>query len=426
MSRLNSYKEAREYIASLTPRGIVPGLKTMELLCGALGNPQDKIKTIHIAGTNGKGSIGAFISSILRADGCSVGRYVSPAVTEYREIIRLDGEYISESDYTGIISKVRRAVETAEQQGIYPTSFEAETAAAFLYFAEKGCDYALIECGMGGTLDATNVIKHPEAAVLASISMDHMRFLGNTLEEIAENKAGIIKSGIPVFSAKQKPAALEVIKRKCEKENAVLTSAAEPEIINSDLNGTSFNYRSLKDLYISLAGVYQPLNAAAAVDLCIYLGMSGDTIRKGLRDTKWALRFENGGNGWIYDGAHNEDAALHLRDTIERLLAGKKLAYITGVFKDKAYDEILRLTAPLADTIYTVALPTDRSLSSAKLAETASKYCRNVIDAGTPEKAVRLCADKSYDNVIVFGSLSFLAHIKKEKEAVYGKMSKDN
>ena len=426
MSRLNTYKEAREYIASLTPRGIVPGLKTMEFLCYELGNPQDKIKTIHIAGTNGKGSIGAFISSILRANGCSVGRYVSPAVTEYREIIQLDGEYISEDDYTGIISKVSRAVKTAEQQGIYPTSFEAETAAAFLYFAEKSCEYALIECGMGGTLDATNVIKHPEAAVLASISMDHMRFLGDTLEEIAGNKAGIIKNGIPVFSAKQKPAALEVIKRKCETENAVLTSATEPEIINSDLNGTSFNYRGLNDLYISLAGVYQPLNAAAAVDLCMYLGINRDTIRRGLSDTKWPLRFENGTNGWIYDGAHNEDAALRLRDTIKELLAGKKLAYITGVFKDKAYDEILRLTAPLADTIYTVTLPTDRGLSSSKLAEVASKYCRNVIDAETAEKAVRLCAEESYDNVIVFGSLSFLAHIKKEKEAVYGKMSKDN
>lgn len=421
-----TYKEARGYIASLTARGIVPGLKTMEVLCGALGAPQNKIKTIHLAGTNGKGSAGAFISSILRAAGYTVGRFVSPAVTEYREIIRLNDEYISERDYASVVFEVSRAVEAAEKQGIYPTSFEAETAAAFLYFSKKNCDFAVIECGMGGLLDATNIIEKPEAAVITSISMDHMRFLGDTIEEIAANKSGIIKSGIKVFLAKQKPDVLRVIKEKCEKEGAFLTIAAEPAIRHAEQDGICFDYRDLKKLYIPLAGLYQPENAAAAIDLCRSLGIDGDTIRRGLRDTKWPLRFEADGTGWIYDGAHNEDAARRLRDTIAAMLGGKRLAYIVGVFRDKAYDEIMRLTAPAADTIYTVKPPGDRGLSSVELAETAGKYCKNVIDAENTANAVRLCIAENYDNVIVFGSLSFLARIKKEKESIYEQMSKDN
>lgn len=421
-----TYKEARGYIASLTPRGIVPGLKTMEVLCGLLGNPQDKIRTIHIAGTNGKGSTGAFISSILRAAGYTVGRYVSPAVTEYREIIRLNDEYIPEEDYALIVSEVSHAVEAAEKQGIYPTSFEAETAAAFLYFSRKKCDFALIECGMGGLLDATNIIKKPEAAVITSISMDHMKFLGDTIDEIAANKAGIIKNGIKVFSAIQNTAAKRVIEEKCKQENAVLKVAAEPVIRNAESNGICFDYRDTKEIYIYLAGLYQPGNAAVGIDLCNSIGIDGDTICRGLRDTKWPLRFEIDSSGWIFDGAHNEDAAKQLGDTINSFLSGKKLAYIVGVFRDKAYDRIMQLTASAADTIYTVKPPGNRGLSSAKLAETARKYCKNVIDAESTSNAVRLCAMENYDNVIVFGSLSFLAQIKKEKESIYEQMSKDN
>lgn len=421
-----TYKEAREYIASLAPRGIVPGLRTMEALCGAIDNPQDKIRTIHIAGTNGKGSAGAFISSILRTAGYTVGRYVSPAVTQYREIIRLNDEYISKEDYASVVSEIRRSARTVEKQGIYPTSFEAETAAAFLYFLRKNCDFAVIECGMGGLLDATNIIKKPYAAVITSISMDHMKFLGDTIEEIAENKAGIIKRGIKVFSANQNPEAFQIIEKKCEQESAFLTVAAEPVIRSADPDGICFDYRDLHDIYIHLAGLYQPKNAAAAIDLCCFLGIDGDIIRKGLRDTKWPLRFETDESGWIFDGAHNEDAAKQLGDTINTLLKGKRLAYIAGVFRDKDYDKIMQLTAPAADTIYTITPPFDRGLSSSELAKTASKYCKNVIDAGNTANAVRLCAKENYDNIIVFGSLSFLAQIKKEKESIYEQMSKDN
>lgn len=423
---INTYNKAREYISGLTSRGIVPGLEPIRALCGVLGNPQDKIKIIHIAGTNGKGSTGAFISSILRESGFSTGRYVSPAVTEYREIIRINDRYISEDEYTDIVSQVKTAIEKLEKREIYPTSFEAETAAAFLYFYINKCDYVLVECGMGGLLDATNLIKHPIAEVITQIDMDHMAFLGNTLEKIAQNKAGIIKNNTKVFSAEQKEEARKVLMEKAEETHSEIIFAEEPEVIRSDIKGTEFNYRSIKNIKISLAGTYQPYNAAAAIDLCVALGIDEDYIKKGLEKTRWQFRFEADENGWIYDGAHNPAAALQLRRTIDEILLNKRIAYIVGVFRDKAYDEILRITASAANAIYAVTPPTARGLESYKLAEAAKKYCGNVIDAETTENAVKQCLSENYDNVIVFGSLSFLGHIKKEKELIYGQMPKNN
>ena len=359
---INTYTKAREYISGLTSRGIVPGLEPIKALCGELGNPQDKIKIIHIAGTNGKGSTGAFISSILRESGFSTGRYVSPAVTEYREIIRINDRYISEDEYTDIVSQVKTAIEKLEKREIYPTSFEAETAAAFLYFYINKCDYVLVECGMGGLLDATNLIKHPIAEVITQIDMDHMAFLGNTLEEIAQNKAGIIKNNTKVISAEQKEEARKVLMKKAEETHSEIIFAEEPEVIRSDIKGTEFNYRSIKNIKISLAGTYQPYNAAAAIDLCVALGIDEDYIKKGLEKTRWQFRFEADENGWIYDGAHNPAAALQLRRTIDEILSNKRIAYIVGVFRDKAYDEILRITASAANAIYTVTPPTARGL----------------------------------------------------------------
>lgn len=411
-----NYTQAREYITALSARGIKPGLDTIRELCGRLGDPQDKIKTIHIAGTNGKGSVGAFIESILRASGMSIGRYVSPAVEEYREIIQLDGEYIEEAEYADIVSRI-----SAVSHGISPTAFEAETAAAFLYFAEKGCDYAIIECGMGGELDATNIIKSPAASVITSISLDHTAFLGDTIYEIAKNKAGIIKEGTQNFSARQPD---EAMKALYEKTSHIIT-AHEPKIIRSDMLGTHFNYKGHNSLFISLVGTHQPHNAALAIEVCDALGIDDETIRNGLKDTQWKFRFETDENGWIFDGAHNPDAAKRLRETIDTLLKGKKLAFITGVFRDKDYKTITALTAGAANVIYTVKPPGERGLESAVLAETARQYCSNVTDAKTIENAVRLCAEGGYDNVIVFGSLSFLSRIKQEKEALYEQMSEN-
>ncbi len=419
-----TYIEAREYIASLTARGIIPGLETIRALCAELGNPQDRVRTIHIAGTNGKGSTGAFISAILQAAKYSVGRYVSPAVSEYREIISINGNYITEEEYANGVLRVRYAIEKLEKRGIYPTSFEAETALAFLYFSDCSCDYALIECGMGGELDATNVIKSPVAAIITPIGKDHAKFLGETIGEVARSKAGIIKENTRVFSAHQYDEAMAVIDERCKEMNAELSVCDTPQIIAQDLKGTRFDYRKFSNIKISLAGSYQPANAALAVDLCEWLCVDRDTIIKGLRDTKWALRFECDSDGWIFDGAHNPHAAYEMAKSVKALLKGRT-AYIIGVFADKEYEKILEITAFGANRIYTVTAPGERGLKSDALAEAAKKYCDDVVDAVTVENAVRLCVKEKFDNVVVFGSLSFLKHIKNEKEKVYGEMSEN-
>lgn len=415
------YKQARKYVDSLSVRGIKPGLENINKLCRCLGNPQDNVKIIHIAGTNGKGSTGAFISSILSNAGYKVGRYVSPAVSEYREIIRINDEYISEEDYAAVISRISQT-----PKEICPTAFEAETAAAFLYFDIKKCDYAIIECGMGGLLDATNIIKNPCAVVITSISRDHTAYLGDTITEIAKNKAGIIKHKSKVFSALQPHEAMAVINKTCIEKQAELTVSNQPEIVSFAITGTTFNYREYKNIYIPLAGAYQPYNVCTAIDVCRGLGIGSNVIVNGLKNTKWHFRFDADSDGWIYDGAHNPDAALQLRKTIDTLLSDKKLAFIVGVFRDKEYDDIMRITVPAADTVYTVKPPSARGLESSILADTVRRYCTNVIDAVSVENAVRLCAKADFDNVVVFGSLSFLSYIKYVKEAFYEQMSKDN
>ena len=422
MNRFNTYAQAREFVSSLAPRGIVPGLDAVRALCAALGDPQDKIKTIHIAGTNGKGSVGAFIASALMADGKSVGRYATPAVEEYREMITLNGGYISEEDYTETVSLVAEAVDEAEKKGFSPTAFEAETAAAFLYFRKKHCDYALIECGMGGLLDATNIIMKPAAAVITSISTDHTAFLGDTIEEIARNKAGIIKTGVPVFTAMQPEAALAEIRAAADS----LTVTDDVRVTKEDIYGTHFDYRDTKDIYIPLAGAYQPQNAALAFEVCAYLGIDAGTVKRGFGDTKWNLRFQADSDGWIFDGAHNEGAALELRESVDRLLCGSRLLFVMGVFRDKAYERILEITAPAAEEIITVKPPGDRGLEAELLAAAAKKYCESVTAAESYADAVRIAAEKKYDNILVFGSLSFLSELKREKDRIYGKMSENN
>lgn len=421
---IHTYKQARDYITSLSSRGIVPGLDAIYALCNELGNPQDKIRTLHIAGTNGKGSTGAFISGILRAAGYSVGRYVSPAVSEYCEIIRVNDAYISEDEYTEIVNEIEKAINAVEARGIYPTSFEAETAAAFLYFVKKKCDYSLIECGMGGELDATNIIKAPIAAVITSIGMDHAAFLGDTIEKIAQSKSGIIKENIPVFSARQTDSVMRAIIEKCIEKNAELTVAKVPEIVSADLKGTVFNYGGMENVKIPLAGAYQPMNAVLAIEVCKHLNIDGDTIMQGLRDTKWSLRFECDDDGWIFDGAHNVPAAKALVQSVKELLDGRT-AYIIGVFADKEYKKIIEVTSSGADRIYTVTAPGARGLDSSVLASVVRQYCTDTVDAVTTENAVRLCAKEGFDNVVVFGSLSFLDRIKHEKEKVYEEMSKN-
>ncbi|MGN0182826.1 MAG: bifunctional folylpolyglutamate synthase/dihydrofolate synthase [Candidatus Ornithomonoglobus sp.] len=403
------YNEAREYIEELKPRGIQPGLTSISALCEELGSPQNYLSIIHIAGTNGKGSAGAFLAAVLNAAGRSVGRFVSPAVGDYLEAFTIDGRPISEELYARCAEQVKAAAERLAARSIFPTSFEAETAIAFLSLRELCPDYALIECGMGGRLDSTNIISSPFVSVITSISHDHKRFLGSTIAEIAAEKSGIIKYNCPVVTCEQTDDAMEVIAAAAREHGSPLYIADDIENARYYEDKTVFDFEG-EEYTIHLPGVFQPQNAATAVKAAQLLGISGENIRKGLEGAVWGYRFERIGK-YILDGAHNEDAARRLAQSIRQYLPKKRPAFICGCFRDKDYDAIARITAPLAGAVYCIKPPTERGLEGETLRGAFEKYGAKAYNAGTLESALEMTAD--CDAVVIFGSLSILGDAKR-------------
>lgn len=403
-----NYSDAREFAAGLKSRGIVPGLTSITTLCSLLGDPQDDIKTIHIAGTNGKGSVGAFLESILRNTGFKTARFVSPAVNDYLEMYTISGYPVSENDYAECVSKIKDVLNGSESENFFPTSFEAETAIAFLLFEKYMPDYVIIECGMGGLLDSTNVIPPPELAVITSISTDHASFLGDTIEDIAFQKSGIIKPYVKTVTCNTDTVIRGVIEAACRKNSAELFYTDEPYDISYGDN-TEFLYKGYR-YSIPLKGTYQISNASLAIEAASIIGIDNDIISKGLKNTIWDFRFEPVGK-YILDGAHNPDAAYQLSLSIEKYLNGKSTAFITGIFKDKDCEKIAKITASHADIIYTVSPPAPRGMNSKVLAEIFKKYNSNSHDGISLDNAINLTKD--YDSVVIFGSLSILSEAKR-------------
>lgn len=418
------YTEAVEYMESLNSYGIVPGLSNIENLCNALDNPQKDLQFVHIAGTNGKGSALAYISTVLKCAGYKVGRYVSPTIFEYRERIQVNGRPISQKSLCTWAERIKEACDGLVAAGKkHPTSFEAETALAFAYFKEQGCDIVVMECGMGGRLDATNIIENTLVSVLASISMDHMQYLGKTIEAIATEKAGIIKAGSRVVTVMQEETVLQVIKEKAGEKACQVTVAdlAEVKKIRYGLEKQRFDYGVWKNLEITLSGNYQIANALLAIKVLEELtglgyNISEKALRNGLKETKWPGRFTVVGKKpyFIVDGAHNADAAKKLADSIEFYFTNKRIIFIMGILRDKEYETIIELTHSFADQIITVATPGNaRAMSAYELAAEVAKVHPNVTAADSIEEAVEisyLLAGKE-DVIIAFGSLSFMGRM---------------
>ncbi|MDF2802990.1 MAG: hypothetical protein K0S61_2893, partial [Anaerocolumna sp.] len=432
--------EAYGFIDKAAGYGSILGLETMTNLLKGLDNPQDKLKFVHIAGTNGKGSTAAFITHILAAAGLRVGRYISPSVFSYEEKIqitceetvsretcentshqlksnefgncgtnaqladnfsserKIKTEYIKEVDIASLIEKIQYVCEALVSCGkSHPTVFEVETAMAMLYFVQEKCDIVVLEVGLGGKLDATNVIKTTECGVITSISMDHMEYLGDTLEKIAIQKAGIIKDGIQVAAYDLKEEAMKVIEETSKKMGADLRKADFYKIknLNMTLNQTSFDYKERKNIVIKLPGINQVYNAVVAILTADALNERGyviseTAILKGLSSTTWRGRFEVIKNEplFIIDGAHNTDAALSLAENIKIYLKDKKIRFIMGVLKDKDYDEILNVIKGVGEKIYTVSPNNSRALSSGILAEKALEKGIPAVDAVSVQGAV--------------------------------------
>lgn len=426
------YTQALEYIESLQHFGIRPGLDSIARLCERLGNPQDSLRFVHIAGTNGKGSVLAFLSTVLQCAGYRVGRYLSPALRDCREKIQVNGRPISQKALCGYVERIREICREMEEEGVpHPTPFEVETAMAFCFFRDQGCQIAVLETGMGGRLDATNVIRNTLLAVITSVSMDHSQYLGDTLEKIAGEKAGILKPGCRAVTAPQREPVLEVIREKAAREGVpvALTDLGQVKRVRRGLERQRFDFGELKDLEISLAGCYQIENAAVALTAVRELGKIGfpvpeKALRRGLAETAWPGRFTVLARKpcFVADGAHNEDGARKLAQSIEFYFTNRRIIYIMGILRDKEYDKIIRLTCPYADQIITVAAPGNpRAMSSYELAREAARVHPRVTAAASLEEAVEmsyLLADRE-DVIVAFGSLSFLGRVMelvKERE----------
>ena len=296
-----NYAEAIEYIENCASYGIVPGLETINELLRRLNHPEKNLKFIHIAGTNGKGSTLAFVSEALTVNGYKVGRYVSPTIMEYRERFQIQGKAISKAHVARLMTEVRAHADAMAEEGLsHPTPFEMETAMAFLLFAEKKCDFVVLETGMGGTLDATNVVNNTLVAVITTIAMDHSAYLGESLEDIASHKAGIIKKDCVVVSAQQSFQVKKVLEDTVLAKKAKKIVFVEEDNISKqkfDLKKTAFSYEQWEKIEIGLLGTYQVKNAALALEVLKVLQELGvklrdDKVREAFRNTTWPARFQ--------------------------------------------------------------------------------------------------------------------------------------
>lgn len=419
-----TYDEAVEFADSTKKYGSILGLESIRNLMQELGNVQEQLHIIHVAGTNGKGSVCAFLSAALTEAGYRVGRYNSPAVFERREVFRIGETMISKEEYTAVFERVQTACEALKKRGCpHPTVFEVETAAAFLWFYEKKCDLVLLETGMGGETDATNLITHPVCSVLTSIGMDHMQYLGNTIEEIAKVKAGIIKKGCPVVALKQGDSVCEVIKNKAEDCGSRCVLVEVPQYMQeAPIWGTTLQDVHYGSVHTALGGIWQRENLSLALAVLKLLeesdySITKEAVQSGIAKTIWHGRYEvlQTEPLFIIDGAHNPIAAKRLKQTIEKDFTNREIIYIIGVLADKEHEKMLRLLLPGAKAVFTVTPDSPRALDGESLAKEAQKYADNIWYVPDIGKAVKMAKEtaKESDVILAVGSLSYLKEVKK-------------
>ena len=366
-----NYEEALDYIHNVNRSFCKPGLERVEALCRHLGNPERELTCIHVAGTNGKGSFCSMTESILRAAGYKTGLYTSPYIKRFNERMQVNGECISDEELVELTELLRPAVESMEDK---PTEFELITAIAFAYFRRHNVDVVVLEVGLGGRLDSTNVIRNPLLSVVTGIDFDHTDLLGNTLQAIAAEKGGIIKDGAPVLYGSTASSALGVISALASMRHSRLYSTDRSllKVKSYSLDGTVFDFGDRHDLKLPLLGTYQPYNAATvltAVDILnetSSLRISEDAIRRGLETVRWGARFEKLSDSpvVIYDGSHNPQGARSAVRSIEEYFPEGQVNLLTGVMGDKDYDEIIEIMKPVAHFAYTVTPANPRALDA--------------------------------------------------------------
>lgn len=418
------FLEAQNYLEKVrSQKGIVLGLDTMRHLMAKLNNPQDKVKFIQIAGTNGKGSTAAYLTSILSEAGIKVGRYTSPAVFSSTEQYFACGSCISENEYAKGVTAVAEAA--ASLDGETPTAFEQETALAFWYFAKKGCELAILEAGLGGDMDATNIVTTTLCSIITSISMDHCRILGNKISEIAAHKAGIIKPGAPVICIEQKEDAMEPIRAAAKAADTPLYEVHRDEVrqIFSDKRESIVFFREFENLHLKMLGSCQPENAALAVQAASVLSRSYPIEKKhiydGIEKTRWGGRFElhSGSPDIILDGAHNPDGIRRLRESVNQMFGAVPICYVCGVLADKDYEKEIEILFGRASNVFTVTPPSPRAMKSTDLkAAIKNRFPQLKVIAfeGNDDIEKAMEAATSQENpVVVCGTLTILARVKE-------------
>ena len=412
-------QEALTYIHSVSWKGSVPGLSRTQELLHRLGDPQNKLKFIHIAGTNGKGSTAAMLASVLQAAGYRTGLYTSPYITCFNERMQVDGRMIDDDELAQITQELRPHAEAMEA---HPTEFALVTAIAMVYFARHACDIVVLEVGLGGALDSTNVISQPEVAVICNIGLDHTEVLGDTLEKIAQAKAGIIKGGDVVIYRGQ-ASVEQVFADACARTGARLHRADFDAIVpvSAALDGQVFDYGARKALLLPLLGAHQLKNAAVVlttVDVLIARGwhISEQALREGLRTVRWPGRFEllRREPIFIVDGGHNPQCMASLAENLKTYLAGRPITALTGVMADKDYSDMYRIVAPYISRYVTVTPDNPRALRAEALAETLRVYGKPVTACPTVAEGVAeaLRQTGSGEAVVAFGSLYMVGDIR--------------
>ena len=413
-------EQVLEYIHSVCWKGSVPGLGRTNTLLEKMGNPHKALKFVHIAGTNGKGSTAAMTASILRKAGYRTGLYTSPSIYTFGERMQVDGELISDEDLVAITEYVKPLADSMEES---PTEFELVSCIAFEHFKRKGCDIVVLEVGMGGLLDSTNVIPCPEVAVITNIGLDHTDVLGNTLEEIAMNKAGIIKAGGNAVIYRGKPSVEAVFEQVCKDKNVKLKKANFDglKLKSHDLFEQVFDCGEYKDIHLPLLGDHQLHNAAvvlAVVETLIEKGwnIAKQNIYDGIRDVSWPGRFDIVCRDplFIIDGGHNPQCLEALVKYIQDYLSGKRVIGLTGVLADKDYGDMYKPVMPLIEQFVCVTPPNPRRLPAPELAQhlqnagAKATACED-IPSGV-RKAIELAGKDGV--VLCFGSLYTIGDIR--------------
>jgi len=404
-------KEAIDFIHSLERLGTKLGLETTTELLKRVGNPHEKLKFIHVAGTNGKGSTSSFIANSLTAAGYKTGIYISPFVNKFNERIQIDGQYIPDEALARYTSIIKDVIDDT----CCPTEFEVVTAIGMMHFAESGCDYVVLEVGLGGRFDATNVISVPEVAVITSISIDHTDMLGDTVERIAYEKCGIIKqNGVVVAYADNADAVNRLISDTAKEKNCKLTicDSSQIEPLKLEPGNTLFRYKG-ETYCLKMLGKHQIFNAVTAIEALKALGIPDTAIKAGLFSTNFGGRLEliSDNPTILIDGAHNYSGVTALKSALTDYFPDKKITLVMGMLKDKEYEKCISEIAPLAHHFIATEPENPRKLDADSLATLAKKFCSNVHAEKNKLDAVKAALETDSDVICVCGSLYLIGNI---------------